>query len=158
MTYLYIASPLANLQKNIADGKDFNREGVKNLFFYSILPESFTFRLEKALKLVPVKSNLIHPELLVGTFLMIGFVNSGWIGMIVMVGVLLFYITLSLWLIKKWNFFQGTTHCILATTVSLLIFSNFLNRLDVLLMILAYPVLFHFIYSGRRQAISAVAA
>jgi hypothetical protein len=32
-----------------------------------------------------------------------------------------------------------------------LIFSNFLNRLDVILLIFAYPVLFHLIYSQSRN-------
>jgi hypothetical protein len=38
----------------------------------------------------------------------------------------------------------------LSTTITLLIFSNFLNRLDVILMLFVYPVLFHFIFKKSR--------
>lgn len=152
MTYLYISSPLANLQKNIDEGDGFfNRKDFRAFFFYSLIPESFTIRLEKHLNLSRPVCSLITPELIVGSLFMISFCTLGWSGMISMFLFLYLFISLCLLLIKKWNTFSATTFAILSTAVSLSIFSNFLNRLDVILMLFIYPVLFHLIYSGSRS-------
>jgi hypothetical protein len=147
ITYLYLSSPLANLQKNVDDGTGFlNKKDFKNFFFYCILPQSFTMRLEGPLMLNPPQCSLIMPHLIVGTFLMVSFYTLGWIGMLSMLLYLLFIIILCLYLIKKWSTFSTSTFSILITMVSLLIFTNFLNRLDVLLILFVYPVFFHFLY------------
>lgn len=55
MTYLYVSSPLANLQENINGGNGFfNNRDVKDLFFYCLMPVSLTMRLEKQLNLTPL--------------------------------------------------------------------------------------------------------
>ncbi|MCE5344885.1 MAG: hypothetical protein LLG13_01185 [Bacteroidales bacterium] len=157
MTYLYIASPLANLQKNIDNGDGFfNKREYENFFFYSLLPESFTMRLEKPLHLSPPVCSLITPELIAGSFLMVSFHTIGWGGMISMVVFLFAFILLCLAIIRRWTIFSVTTFCILSTAVSLLIFANFLNRLDVILMLFIYPVLFHLIYTGSNRVPSSV--
>ncbi|MCX6254227.1 MAG: hypothetical protein NTV31_07085 [Bacteroidia bacterium] len=146
--YLYVSSPLANLQKNINESNGFFNNGdIKSFFFYCLIPESFTIRLEKPLHLTPPVCNLITPELIVGSFFMISFCTMGWPGMIIMLLFLFVFIILCFFIIKKWDTFSITTLSLLSTTVSLLIFSNFLNRLDVILMLFIYPVLFHFIYT-----------
>ena len=150
MTYLYISSPLANLQENIDKSEGFaNRGDIKEFFFYCLVPESFTMRLGKKLNLSQPSCNLISPGLIVGTFLMISFYTLGWPGMIIMLIYLFILINLCFFLLRKWNTFSVTTYSLLCTTVALLIFSNFLNRLDVLLMLFVYPLLFHFIYNGN---------
>lgn len=157
ISYLYVSSPLANLQKNIDEGNGFlNNGNIKNLIFYNIIPESFTARLSKTFNLVPPEISLITPELIVGTFLIVSFVTMGWAGMIIMLVFFFGFIILCLYLSGRWNTFRVITLCILSTTSSLLIFSNFLNRLDVLLMLFIYPVLFHFIYSKGSLEIPAV--
>ena len=93
MTYLYIASPLANLQKNINEDDSFyNRRDLKGLFFYSLVPESITMRLEERLGLNHPDCNLITHELIVGTFFMISYYTMGWFGMIIMFLFLAVYI------------------------------------------------------------------
>jgi len=147
MTYLYISSPLANLQKNIVESKGFmNNHNLKEFIFYSLIPESFTLRLEKSLNLAPPDYTLISPNLIAGSFLMASFYTMGWFGMISMLFFLFLFIILCLEIIKKWDTFSVTTFSLLSTTVSLLIFSNFLNRLEVILMLFIYPVLFHIIF------------
>ena len=147
IAYLYVSSPLANLQENIDKGEGLlNNKDYRNFFFYCVLPESITMRLEKPLALKPPSCNLITPELIVGTLFMVSYYTLGWIGMITMVIFLFVFIFLILSVIKKWNTFSISTFSILSTAVSLLIFSNFLNRLDVILMLFIYPIIFHIIY------------
>jgi hypothetical protein len=148
MTYLYVSSPLANLQENIDKRSGaIQKMDFTSFFFYCILPESFTLRLEKPLKLSPPICYLITPELIAGSFLMVAFFTLGWAGIIFMFIYLTVFIIACLILISKINTFRSITISLLATTVSLLIFSNFLNRLDVILMLFVYPVLFHLIYT-----------
>lgn len=154
MTYLYLSSPLANLQENINKSKGcFNNGDIRDFLFYCLVPESITLRLEKPLHLTGPVCNLITPELIVGSFYMISFYTLGWPGMIFMLLFLFSLILLCLAMIRKWDTFALVTLSLLCTTVSLLIFSNFLNRLDVLLMLFFYPVLFHFLYtrSGTKE-------
>ena len=147
MTYLYVSSPLANLQKNIDEGKGFFNNGeIKDFFFYSLMPVSLTIRLEKTLNLTPPGCDLIKPNLIVGSFFMVSFCTMGWPGMIIMLLYLFIFIVFCLFLINRWDTFSITTYSILSTAVCLLTFSNFLNRLDVILMLFIYPVIFHFLY------------
>jgi hypothetical protein len=154
MTYLYVSSPLANLQENI-DKRDRNlgKDNFKDLLFYCLVPESFTARLEKPLHLSPPSCYLISPELITGSFYMVSFFIMGWGGMIIMFLYLFVFILLCLFVIRKWATFGSVTFSLLSAAVSLLIFSNFLNRLDVILMLFVYPVLFHLIYNGNSKNI-----
>jgi oligosaccharide repeat unit polymerase len=150
MTYIYETSPLANLQYNIDEGKGFLNNGdLKEFLFYSIIPESLTFRLERLIPLKPPGFILIHPHLITGTLFMIAFHSLGWGGMILMMAYLSFIIGVCSAVIQKWDTFRISTFCILSTMVLLLVFSNFLNRFDVILMLFVYPVLFHNLFNSR---------
>jgi hypothetical protein len=148
MTYLYISSPLANLQKNIDQGSGFSNNGdLKSFIFSCILPENLTRRLNGTLKPGIPECSLIHPELIVGTFLMASFCTMGWAGMIIMLFYVLIFSLICITIIRKMGTFQISTYCILSTSVFLLIFANFLTRLDVVLMLFVYPVVFNFLYT-----------
>jgi hypothetical protein len=153
MSYLYLSSPLANLQENIdRRGEELKNDDFKDFLFYCVVPQSFTLRLEKPLHLLPPVTHLISPNLIVGTFYMVSFYTLGWPGMISMVLFLFLFIILSLLIIKRWNICGLETLSLLSATVCMLVFSNFLNRLDVILMLFVYPVFFHFLFnikSGR---------
>jgi hypothetical protein len=154
LTYLYIASPLANLQKNIDDADGFlNKKDFKSFIFYAIVPESLTIRLARHLNLSPPECSLITHNLIVGSFFMVGFYTLGWPGMLGLLMFLVVFIFLCQSIITKWDTFRNTTSAILLTTVALLIFTNFLNRLDVILMLFIYPVLFHFLYRRKQDKI-----
>jgi hypothetical protein len=146
MTYLYIASPLANLQKNIDQRSNGLKKGdIKDFMFYCLVPESITLRLEKSLQVSKPECYLISPNLIVGTLYMVAYYTLGWTGMIIMFISLSAYILLSLVIIRKYDAFALESYSLLCATVCLLIFSNFLNRLDVILMLFVYPLLFHII-------------
>jgi hypothetical protein len=158
MTYLYLSSPLANLQANIDKStREYKKGKVKDFIFYCLIPESFTRRLEKPLHLSPPVCYLISPELIAGSFFMTSFYILGWWGMITMFVYLSIFILICLFVIRKCSTFGLETFSILCAAVSLLIFSNFLNRLDVILMLFVYPILFHIIFTrvGRLQPISS---
>jgi hypothetical protein len=149
LTYLYISSPLANLQENIDESNGgLTKENFKLFIFYSVMPESITLRFENKLNLTPPACRLIIPELIVGSFYMVAFYTLGWYGMVLMYIYLALVIGICLLVIRKWDMFSRVTLALLATTVCMLIFSNFLNRLDVILMLFAYPVIFHILFSG----------
>jgi hypothetical protein len=155
LTYLYISSPLANLQKNINDGKGFfNRRDLKSFMLYCIVPTSVTLRLEEHWNLSAPECKLIHPHLIAGSFFMIGFYTLGWFGMILMIFYLLIFILTDLFIIRRFEIFGATTFSLLVTTIVLLTFSNFLNRLDVILFLFVYPVIFHLIY--KRNSIPLI--
>jgi hypothetical protein len=136
---------------NLEKGEGFfNNKEFKRFLFYCIVPQSITLRLEKLMIISPPETCLIHPHLIVGTFLMTGFYTTGWFGMILMLIFLFFFISLCCKIIERFNLFGPTAYSLLCTTVLLLIFSNFLNRMDVILMLFIYPVLFHFIYYRYR--------
>jgi hypothetical protein len=147
MTYLYISSPLANLQKNIDQNNAVNNPGgIKDFLFYAIIPESFTLRLERPLHLVPPSCYLISPNLIVGSLYMVSFYTLGWFGMTITFLYLFIIILLCQYVSRRWSTFESEALSVLCTTVSLLIFSNFLNRLDVILLLFVYPVIFHVLY------------
>lgn len=166
MTYLYISSPLANLQKNIDErNPNLNNGDLKYFLFYCLIPKSVTLRLEKPLHMTgpdnfhitpdrferPLNTtgqecSLISPNLIVGSFYMVAFFILGWKGMIIMFLSLIVFILICLYVVKKFSSFGMEVYAILSTFVSLLVFSNFMNRLEVILMLVIYPVIFHFIY------------
>ena len=151
VSYIYLTSPIANLQKNIDEGEGFlNKADGSSFILYSLLPESFTLRIDKMFSSTPPTCNLIHPQLIVGSFLMVSFCTIGWAGMIIMLLILFIFISLGLFLSERSGPFRITSLCIITTTVSLLVFANFLNRLDVIMMVFVYPLFFHYLYSRDR--------
>jgi hypothetical protein len=157
LTYLYVSSPLANLQENIDKSESrFNKENLRIFLFYCMVPESITMRLQNRMNMTPPACRLVMPELLAGSFYMVAFYTLGWYGMALMFLYLMLLILTCLLLIKRWDIFRQVTLSLLCTTVALLIFSNFLNRLDVLLILFIYPVLFHFIFSrsGKTEPVA----
>jgi hypothetical protein len=146
ITYLYLSSPLANLQENINKKSDIlNNSDLKKFCFYCLVPGSITKRLEPKLKLIKPECNLINKDLIVGTFFMLSFYTMGWFGMLIMLVFLLAFLVLGIIIIKRWNTFNITTFSLFTATSSLLIFTNFLNRLDIILLLFVYPIIFHFI-------------
>lgn len=156
LTYLYFSSPLANLQSNVNHEDGFTNNGkLRDFMFNCILPQSLTLRLKDPLKLPVPEYSLIHPHLIAGSFLLVSYSTLGWLGMIFMFFLLILYIITCTVIIRRWNTFSLTTYAILLTTVSLLTFSNFLNRLDVLLTLFVYPVIFHFVFKSANSDLPA---
>ncbi len=147
MTYIYVSSPLANLQENIDAGKGFlNKKDLKSFIFYSLLPGNLTVRLDRFLDLPPPECNLISPNLIVGSYFMVSYYTLGWLGMILMLVFLLLYLFIVISITSKSSPYYLTTIVLLSTTTSLLIFDNMLIRLDVILMLFVYPFLFNYLH------------
>jgi hypothetical protein len=146
ITYLYFCSPLANLQENIDIGKtEIKGRDVTKFMFYCLIPQSITSRLEKHMNLETPVPYLISPYLIVGSYYMMSFYTLGWIGMIASFLFLFLVILIIIYITRKFPSYGLVTLSLLGTTVAFLIFSNFLIRLDVIIMLLGYPIIFHYI-------------
>ena len=147
LTYLYISSPLANLQKNIDIRNDsISHNDIKSFAFYSIIPSSLTTRIEEYLKISPPECNLISPNLLVGSYYMIGYYLLGWFGMIILTLFLLVCLSVSILLVPGSSPFFPISLCLASTAAVLMIFDNFLIRSDVILMLFIYPLVSHLVF------------
>jgi len=155
MTYLYVSSPLANLQKNISSGDRFlNRGDFEDYFFYCLLPPSFTMRLENLLDLKQPVPALIHPHLIVGTCFMLSYLTLGYLGFIGMFMFILGYTAICMHVIKKSNTFYYASLSLLSTAILMEVFDNMLIRLDVIFMLFIYPVIFHYanLWLGNKKS------
>ena len=143
MTYLYITSPLANLQKNIDHSKGFsNNNDLKEFVFYSLIPWNITSRLYDRVNLHSQDYSLVNKDLIVGTYYMRGFYNLGWTGMILLTLIFIGFVLFSTWISSKNPQFKMTSIALLSTVSSLLIFDNFMIKPDVLFMLFIYPFAF----------------
>jgi oligosaccharide repeat unit polymerase len=144
MTYIYLTSPLANLQKNINNVDRLAGKGEYVDFVeYCILPNSVILRLERNNLITPPQIQLVYPYLIVGTLFMTATATLGWVGLLIMMLLLLIFIYFSLYISKKSIEFHIPTVSLLLTTVSLSFFTNFLNRSDIILILFCYPLIFH---------------
>jgi hypothetical protein len=155
LTYLYISSPLANLQKNTDIIKSsFSNNDVKTFAFYCIVPSSLTARIEDYLNLSPPECSLISPNLIVGSYYMNGYHTLGWYGMIILTVFLLVCLSVSILIVPRSSPAFPISICLASTTAVLMIFDNFLIRLDVILMLFIYPLVLHFIYLKLKKDLS----
>jgi len=143
ITYLYISSPLANLQKNLNEIEQMPTRDFKDFLFYSIFPLSISKRVEKPMNMSPPEYNLIIPSLTAGTYFMNSCFTFGWTGMVLMEIFLIIYIIGVLSIIPHNSPFYIITFTLITTMASLLIFDNFLIRMDVILILFIYPLIFH---------------
>lgn len=143
MTYLYISSPLANLQLNINKNDVFlNQNEIKGYIFYTFIPINITSRIEEITSIESPNIVLIHNNLMVGTYYLKAFYFFGWPGMIILNIFLIAYISILL-LINRKNFgYNITSYAFLSTTATLLIFDNLLIKPDIIFILFIYPVVF----------------
>ncbi|MFP4487949.1 MAG: oligosaccharide repeat unit polymerase [Bacteroidales bacterium] len=147
MTYLYISSPLANLQKNIESGKnELDKKDFKSFLFYCIIPQSITARIKNIIKIREPDPELITPSLIVGSVYMLAFNTMGWLGVSILMVVILIYLLLGMTVTEKIKYNSNETYALLLNTTFLLIFDNLFVRLDVLLMLFVYPLLFNHLF------------
>jgi len=122
-SYLYITSPLANLN-NGANYQTSNRAGLSDVIAYQILPDFISKRIYSETEAYQFRPNLITPELNVATFYgrsigMYGFLGST----ILFFWYLIFTIITALFLGKRY-FLPGIA--ILSSMSAMLIFDNML--------------------------------
>ncbi|MDF2431860.1 MAG: hypothetical protein JWP44_1491 [Mucilaginibacter sp.] len=88
-SYVYITSPLSNLQYNINNSSPpFTPKGVSLLVVNEIMLDAISKKINTSLDLVPTSPSLIVETLTVSTTLAGSYVDAGWFGMILFMAVL----------------------------------------------------------------------
>ncbi len=141
-SYIYISSPLANLQEDINTYPvEYTPTTVFRYFNYELIFDSISKRIGSVVGIDKIYNNLIAPYLTVGTIYSGSYTNLGWIGMIItfvfLMGILLLYVTL----LKPTNPYYATGIAVLNTLVLFNLFDNMI-AFTALSFQLLYPFLF----------------
>ena len=143
--YIYISSPLANLQKTLEDSDSVDLTFGRLLSFvnFEILPDFVSKRISKFLEVKKMKINQITPALTVGTEYAGSYVYLNWLGLVLMFSYTMFASFIYIILLKKNRTFFITGIAILNTLVFFNMFSNMFSFSGVSLQ-LVYPLIFSF--------------
>ncbi|MGL5056988.1 MAG: O-antigen polymerase [Fusobacteriaceae bacterium] len=131
-SYLYITSPLANLEKNIQENK-INKK--INTFYHSIIPD---FLQERFLREEKTKKLQINSALNVSTSYLIPYLSFGFLGMSYFFIILNIYFILILFFSKNEN--RKILSSIIVTITLLNVFSNMFT-FSALSFQMVYPIL-----------------
>lgn len=146
-SYLYISSPLANLQNTILKSEGLNNSW-SSFFNHDILPDFISKRVGAVLEIEKKEPILVAPWLTVSTFYARSFVSLGWIGIILM---FLFFIGTSLvyvLLLRKKSTYFVTGLAILNCLVLYNTFDN-MYMFSGLNLQLVYPLVLSYIRFPR---------
>jgi oligosaccharide repeat unit polymerase len=141
-SYLYITSPLSNLQYNINKNKPtFNATGVKYILIDELLFDSISKRIDDLMGRTRLQADLIIEQLTVCTALVGSYDYAGWGGMILFMSVLWIFPFLYLIVVK--NNPLGIIG--ISTLCTVFFFSIFDNTFSLtgLTFQLLYPVIFN---------------
>jgi hypothetical protein len=125
-SYLYISSPLANLQHNIDHRYTLEKTDKNMLLFLSneFLFDFISKRIDKMLNTERAMCSRFAESMTVGSVYANSYVYFGWTGLIMMAAYILFVPILYLGLIRKSNTFYVTATSILGSLYLFLIFDN----------------------------------
>jgi hypothetical protein len=148
-SYLYVASPVANLQNNI-NAVRVPEGGYKDLVLNEFLPAFITKFIAAP---APKQFNQINPFLNVGTIYVYSFSFLRWQGVLLLFFYFLAIINVYYYLIQKSDTFKVTGMAIL---FNMIVFANFHNTIaySAASIQLIYPVIFSMIqhYINRKTA------
>lgn len=152
-TYIYIASPLGNLQNNINKTNEFTKKNSSILDFINseFIPDFISKRISKAYNFSGVSVWLVRKELNVSTTFAEAFSMWGWFGMLLMFLYILIFPLIYLYILyrlKSQFFLTGLS--ILCTMYLFLPFSNMLV-FSGLSFQLVYPLIFSFVKIFKRK-------
>jgi len=144
-TYLYISSPLGNLQKTISQCDSVDLTFDRFLLFINseIFPDFVSKRIATLFEIERIKYRQISPALTVGTVYGGSYVYLNWLGLVLMFSFTMFASFLYIILLRRENVFFVTGISILNT---LILFNTFDNmfRFSGMSFQLVYPLLFSF--------------
>lgn len=142
-SYIYVSSPLANLQKNIDGGKHrITPTDYYYFFLREIIPDIIARRLSDEVAFdLGNYVKLIKPELIVGTSFLGGFYYLGWYGIIGIFIYLMLIIYLYIKLLGKDNKFRTVGIAMLCNIIILNTFSNIIVFAGMSMQLL-YPLLY----------------
>lgn len=139
-SYLYISSPLANLQKNINEySRNKKFSDFVSFINFELLPDFISKRIKKTLNLTPKNELLIHNNLVVSTYYSGAYIYLGWYGIIFMFFYTIAFIYIYILIIKQNKYFV-TGLVILNTIILFNIFSNMFT-FSGLSFQLIYPII-----------------
>ena len=145
--YIYISSPLANLQQNVNDYpiKSFTFRKLVEMFNSEVLPDFLSKRINRLLDLELCIEKRIPGPFNVSTVYSRSYCYAGWWGMILTALVVISIPLLFLKLLPPSSHFFLSGWAILCTMYFFLVYDNTL-RFTGLSFQLAYPLLLHWIY------------
>jgi hypothetical protein len=143
--YLYISSPLANLQNTmISDGPaDLTVSRLLHFTNFEILPDFASKRIANFLEIERINIKQITPALTVGTVYARSYVYLDWLGLALMFSFTMLVSFSYIILLRRDNVFFITGISILNTVILFNIFSNMFYFSGVSFQ-LAYPLFFSF--------------
>lgn len=132
--YIYITSPLGNLQATI-DQKLY--ESLRGFIFGCMMPDFISKRLDVSVN----PSARISPVLNVGGIYALAYANMGWIGMVAIFMYFIMFIFIYLIFLPRNTPYTVTGMALISTLVIFNIFSNMMIFSGLIIQ-LAYPILF----------------
>ncbi len=143
-TYIYISSPLANLQQNINEYplEPFSIQNLGKMFITEILPDFLSKRINRKFSLDQYMDKRIPGPFNVSTVYSRSYSYSGWVGLIFMALVIIFLPLLFIRLLPPSSDFFLSGWVILCTMYFFFAYDNNL-RFTGLSFQLAYPLLLH---------------
>lgn len=143
-TYLYITSPLSNLQYNVNKNKtSLSFNGIKNLFIDEILFDTVSKRIDNLLNRKRAEPDLIIEQLTVPTTLAGSYNYAGWWGMTIFITVFWIFPFIYTFFIMK-NPLGVIGVSTLCTVYFLSIFDNMFILTSLMLQIF-FPVILFFV-------------
>jgi hypothetical protein len=142
-SYVYISSPLANLQRNIDMSKNRypNSKDITSFFVNELLPDFMSKRIDEIFELLPTSPHLITPNLTVGTVYAGSAYYLSWMGLIIMAIFIMILPKLYLNLLIKNDGLYIEGIAVLCSMYSLLIFDN-MFKVSGVSMTLVFPLIF----------------
>lgn len=139
-TYLYGASPLANLQQNINETENVSYNFFE-LIISEITPDMISKRIGSVLSFEELKSHRIKDWLTVGTLYLKSYSYAKWFGPIILYLYSIFFLLLIIGLVPKKSKYHVTAVAILCTIIFMNTFDNMFIFSGLILQLI-YPVLF----------------
>lgn len=125
--YLYITTPLANLQNNITykgcNSKDFDLDQVAEMVINEVFPDFISKRVNKYYSEEKPRNIRINTAFTVGTIYGKSYVQLCWTG----VGIMFFFFSLMMYLFLKLSYFRSQTVAAIAVVGSFAFFGIFTN-------------------------------
>lgn len=141
-SYIYISSPLANLQENINTmNVKYSVQSVFKYLNYNLVFDSISNRLGEIMDVKKPENNLIAPYLTVGTIYAGSYTGLGWVGMAVTFCFLMLIAFFYVAVLKPENPYYTVGLSVLNTIMLFNLFDNMIS-FTALSLQLIYPLLF----------------
>ena len=150
-TYIYVSSPVANLQNNILKNSIENLN-FKSFLCFEILPDFIAKRFGKMFNIQKSKPTLIVDWLNAVSVYSRSYTTLGWFGMMLMFGLLMFIVSFYIFILKENNDFYITGIAILNSFVIYNSFDNMIFYSGISLQLI-YPLLSMYIKRIRIKSI-----